>query len=46
VVAKFVERKVAIAERMYRASITEQHHGLPGSGILFDLLTFPIAARR
>ena len=38
--AKTVERKVAIAERMYRR-ITE-HHGLPGSGILFDLLTFPI----
>ena len=38
--AKSVERKVAIAERIYRR-ITE-HHGLPGSGILFDLLTFPI----
>ncbi len=38
--AKSVERKVAIAERMYRR-ITE-YHGLPGSGILFDLLTFPI----
>jgi 5-methyltetrahydrofolate--homocysteine methyltransferase len=38
--AKSVERKLAIAERMYRR-ITE-HHGLPGSGILFDLLTFPI----
>jgi 5-methyltetrahydrofolate--homocysteine methyltransferase len=38
--AKTVERKVAIAERIYRR-ITE-HHGLPGSGILFDLLTFPI----
>ena len=38
--AKSVERKVEIAERIYRR-ITE-HHGLPGSGILFDLLTFPI----
>ena len=38
--AKSVERKVAIAERIYRR-ITE-HHGLPGTGILFDLLTFPI----
>jgi 5-methyltetrahydrofolate--homocysteine methyltransferase len=38
--AKTVERKVEIAERIYRR-ITE-HHGLPGSGILFDLLTFPI----
>jgi 5-methyltetrahydrofolate--homocysteine methyltransferase len=38
--AKSVARKVAIAQRMYRR-ITE-HHGLPGSGILFDLLTFPI----
>jgi 5-methyltetrahydrofolate--homocysteine methyltransferase len=38
--AKSVERKVEIAERLYRL-ITERH-GLPGSGILFDLLTFPI----
>ena len=38
--AKSVERKVAIAERMYQR-ITEVH-GLPGSAILFDLLTFPI----
>ncbi len=38
--AKSVERKIAIAERMYRR-ITEVH-GLPGDGILFDLLTFPI----
>jgi 5-methyltetrahydrofolate--homocysteine methyltransferase len=38
--AKSVERKIAIASRMYeRITI---HHGLPGSGILFDLLTFPI----
>ncbi len=38
--AKSVARKVSIAERMYeRITI---HHGLPGSGILFDLLTFPI----
>nr|MBA3687208.1 dihydropteroate synthase [Planctomycetota bacterium] len=38
--AKSVDRKVAIAKRMYER-IT-RHHGLPGSGILFDLLTFPI----
>jgi 5-methyltetrahydrofolate--homocysteine methyltransferase len=38
--AKTVERKVAIAERLYRL-ITERH-GIPGSSILFDLLTFPI----
>lgn len=38
--AKSVERKLAIAERMYRR-ITEVN-GLPGSAILFDLLTFPI----
>jgi 5-methyltetrahydrofolate--homocysteine methyltransferase len=38
--AKSVERKLSIAERMYRR-ITE-YHGLPGSCILFDLLTFPI----
>ncbi len=38
--AKTAERKLAIAERMYRR-ITEVH-GLPGSSILFDLLTFPI----
>jgi len=38
--AKSVERKLEIARRMYRR-ITE-YHGLPGSGILFDLLTFPI----
>ncbi|MBA3937419.1 MAG: methionine synthase [Planctomycetes bacterium] len=38
--AKSVERKLAIATRMYER-ITK-HHGLPGSGILFDLLTFPI----
>jgi 5-methyltetrahydrofolate--homocysteine methyltransferase len=38
--AKSVERKVAIAERMYQR-ITGKW-GLPGSGILFDLLTFPI----
>jgi 5-methyltetrahydrofolate--homocysteine methyltransferase len=38
--AKTVARKVAIAERMY-ARITEKH-GLPGSSVLFDLLTFPV----
>jgi len=38
--AKSVERKLAIAERMYERITV--HHGLPGSGILFDLLTFPI----
>jgi len=38
--AKSVERKLAIAKRMYQL-ITERH-GLPGSAILFDLLTFPI----
>ncbi|MBN8524744.1 MAG: methionine synthase [Planctomycetes bacterium] len=38
--AKTVERKVEIAERLYRL-ITERH-GIPGSSILFDLLTFPI----
>ncbi len=38
--AKSVERKLEIAKRMHRL-ITERH-GLPGSGILFDLLTFPI----
>ena len=38
--AKSVERKLAIAERLYRL-ITERH-GIPGSSILFDLLTFPI----
>ncbi|MCK6488018.1 MAG: methionine synthase [Planctomycetes bacterium] len=38
--AKTAARKLAIAERMYRR-ITEVH-GLPGSAILFDLLTFPI----
>ncbi len=38
--AKSVERKIAIAERLYKL-ITERH-GIPGSSILFDLLTFPI----
>jgi 5-methyltetrahydrofolate--homocysteine methyltransferase len=38
--AKTVERKVEIAERLYKL-ITERH-GIPGSAILFDLLTFPI----
>ncbi len=38
--AKSVERKLSIAERIYRR-ITEVH-GIPGSSILFDLLTFPI----
>ncbi len=38
--AKSVARKLAIAERLYRL-ITERH-GIPGSSILFDLLTFPI----
>ena len=38
--AKSVERKVAIAKRMYER-ITK-HHGLRGDAILFDLLTFPI----
>ncbi len=38
--AKSAERKLAIALRMHQR-IT-QRHGLPGSGILFDLLTFPI----
>ncbi len=38
--AKSVERKLAIAERLYKL-ITERH-GIPGSSILFDLLTFPI----
>ncbi len=38
--AKSVERKVAIAERLYKL-ITERH-GIPGDAILFDLLTFPI----
>ena len=38
--AKTVERKLAIAERLYNL-ITERH-GIPGSSILFDLLTFPI----
>ncbi|MBA3709259.1 MAG: methionine synthase, partial [Planctomycetes bacterium] len=38
--AKTVERKVEIACRMY--DLITKRHGLPGSGILFDLLTFPI----
>ncbi len=38
--AKSVARKLEIAERLYRL-ITERH-GIPGSAILFDLLTFPI----
>jgi 5-methyltetrahydrofolate--homocysteine methyltransferase len=38
--AKTVERKVEIALRLY--DLITKRHGLPGSGILFDLLTFPI----
>lgn len=38
--AKTAERKLAIATRMYER-ITKVH-GIPGSSILFDLLTFPI----
>ncbi len=38
--AKSVERKLEIASRMYE--LITKKHGLPGSGILFDLLTFPI----
>jgi 5-methyltetrahydrofolate--homocysteine methyltransferase len=38
--AKTVERKVEIATRIYER-ITKVH-GIPGSAILFDLLTFPI----
>jgi 5-methyltetrahydrofolate--homocysteine methyltransferase len=38
--AKTVERKVSIAKRIYdRITLV---HGIPGSSILFDLLTFPI----
>ena len=38
--AKTPERKVEIALRMYER--LTQLHGIPGSSILFDLLTFPI----
>jgi 5-methyltetrahydrofolate--homocysteine methyltransferase len=38
--AKTPERKVEIALRMYER--LTQVHGIPGSSILFDLLTFPI----
>lgn len=38
--AKTPERKLEIATRIYER-ITEKH-GIPGSSILFDLLTFPI----
>ncbi|NRA39871.1 MAG: methionine synthase, partial [Planctomycetes bacterium] len=38
--AKTVDRKIEIADRIYER-IT-QKHGIPGSAILFDLLTFPI----
>ena len=38
--AKSVERKVEIATRMYDRITLK--HGIPGSAILFDLLTFPI----
>ena len=38
--AKTPERKLEIASRIYER-IT-QKHGIPGSAILFDLLTFPI----
>ncbi len=38
--AKTPERKLEIARRIYKR-ITE-HHGIPGSSIIFDLLTFPI----
>ncbi|MDW8373287.1 MAG: methionine synthase [Planctomycetota bacterium] len=38
--AKTVERKIAVAERLHRL-ITERH-GIPPERILFDLLTFPI----
>ncbi len=38
--AKSVERKVEIAVRMYER--LTQKFGIPGSSILFDLLTFPI----
>ena len=38
--AKSVERKLAIAERIYK--LVTERHGIPGSAILFDLLTFPI----
>ena len=38
--AKSVARKLAIAERLYE--LITKRHGIPGSSILFDLLTFPI----
>ncbi|GDY11982.1 methionine synthase [Planctomycetota bacterium] len=40
--AKTVERKVAIAERIHR--LLTERHGIPSSSILFDLLTFPITS--
>jgi 5-methyltetrahydrofolate--homocysteine methyltransferase len=38
--AKSVERKIEIATRIYERAT--EVHGIPGSDLLFDLLTFPI----